>query len=171
MYTLSVKSKKRTLVYLVKDGQVLLAMKKRGFGVNKWNGVGGKIELGETLKGSASREVLEEIGVKVAPRNLKRVATINFLFPEFPDDQDMNVKVYVYFAKRWSGDPAESEEMAPQWFTFDSIPYSAMWDTDLFWLEKALEGNLLRGDIYYKLDPKTKEPIRGSCDLKLGTWR
>ena len=33
-----------TLSYFVQDGQVLLAMKKRGFGMGKWNGPGGKVK-------------------------------------------------------------------------------------------------------------------------------
>ena len=37
-----------TLCLLKKDNRILLAMKKRGFGEGKYNGVGGKIENGET---------------------------------------------------------------------------------------------------------------------------
>lgn len=33
---------KTTLNFLIKDSQILLAMKKRSFGKDKWNGVGGK---------------------------------------------------------------------------------------------------------------------------------
>lgn len=33
--------KKVTIVFLVRDDKILLAMKKRGFGEGKWNGVGG----------------------------------------------------------------------------------------------------------------------------------
>ena len=36
--------KKTTLCFLLKNDEVLLAMKKRGFGVGKWNGVGGKLK-------------------------------------------------------------------------------------------------------------------------------
>mgnify|MGYP001082927151 CR=1 FL=1 len=51
-----------TLVYPI-DGEaegmvgarILLGMKKRGFGMNKWNGFGGKIEQGETLLEAAAR--------------------------------------------------------------------------------------------------------------------
>ena len=39
-----------TLLFLRRDGQILLAMKKRGFGEGKWNGVGGKVEPGETAR-------------------------------------------------------------------------------------------------------------------------
>lgn len=31
--------KKATLLLLVREGEVLLAMKKRGFGMGKWNGL------------------------------------------------------------------------------------------------------------------------------------
>ena len=35
-----------TLCLLMRDNEILLAMKKRGFGVGKWNGVGGKVKNG-----------------------------------------------------------------------------------------------------------------------------
>ena len=38
-----------TLMLVVKDGRVLLGEKKRGFGMGKWNGFGGKVEAGETI--------------------------------------------------------------------------------------------------------------------------
>ena len=39
-----------TLVFVFnKQKQILLAMKKRGFGVGKWTGAGGKVEDGETI--------------------------------------------------------------------------------------------------------------------------
>ena len=37
------KRKLLTLVFLREGGKVLLGMKKRGFGVGKWNGFGGKV--------------------------------------------------------------------------------------------------------------------------------
>jgi 8-oxo-dGTP pyrophosphatase MutT (NUDIX family) len=38
-----------TLVFVFNPaGDILLAMKKRGFGEGKWNGAGGKVEPGET---------------------------------------------------------------------------------------------------------------------------
>ena len=42
---------------LVKNqaGEILLGLKKRGFGVGKWNGFGGKVEPGETIPQAAAR--------------------------------------------------------------------------------------------------------------------
>ncbi len=49
-----------TLIFLVKrtDGnitEICLAMKKRGFGMGRWNGVGGKVEKGEAIEDAALR--------------------------------------------------------------------------------------------------------------------
>ena len=56
-----------TLLFLLKDKQILLAEKKRGFGVGKYNGIGGKLEPGETLTQTMIRETQEEIVVDVKP--------------------------------------------------------------------------------------------------------
>ena len=40
---------------------MLLGMKKRGFGTGKWNGFGGKVEVGETVADAAQRELEEEV--------------------------------------------------------------------------------------------------------------
>lgn len=57
------KLRQATICLLIKDDQVLLALKKRGFGEGKWNGVGGKVKDGETIEQTAIRETQEEIGV------------------------------------------------------------------------------------------------------------
>jgi 8-oxo-dGTP pyrophosphatase MutT (NUDIX family) len=44
--------------------RLLLGMKKRGFGAGKWNGFGGKIEVGETPRAAAIREMKEEACVE-----------------------------------------------------------------------------------------------------------
>ena len=54
-----------TLCLLIKDNKILLPIKKRGFGKGKNNGVGGKLEDGETELEAMIRETKEEIGVDV----------------------------------------------------------------------------------------------------------
>lgn len=48
-------SKLFTLIVVMNGDEVLLGMKKRGFGIGKWNGFGGKVEAGETIADSAIR--------------------------------------------------------------------------------------------------------------------
>ena len=49
------KDKLYTLIYVLKDDVVLLGMKKRGFGVGRWNGFGGKVMDGEDIAAGAKR--------------------------------------------------------------------------------------------------------------------
>lgn len=134
-----------TLVFLVKKSQgkiinVCLAMKKRGFGVNRWNGVGGKVdEERETIEEAAERETEEEIGVFV--EELNKVAELLFYFPHNPAWDQL---VHVYFSENWVGEPKESEEMKPRWFPTNELPYSDMWPDDIYWLPEVLGGNLLK---------------------------
>jgi len=53
-----------TVLVVVKDGKVLLGMKKRGFGEGRWNGFGGKPNAGESVEEAAIRETQEECGIK-----------------------------------------------------------------------------------------------------------
>jgi 8-oxo-dGTP diphosphatase/2-hydroxy-dATP diphosphatase len=125
--------KERTLVFLHKPDskEILLAMKKRGFGKGKWNGVGGKFEEGESIEEAAIREALEEIGVKINTAHLDKRAEIDFIFK---DKSDLDQYVHVFFVEKWEGEPTESEEMKPEWFHHDLIPYKEMWIDDEHWI-------------------------------------
>ena len=51
-----------TLLYVVKNGRVLLIRKKRGLGAGFFNGVGGKARLGETPEQPPSERWLRRWG-------------------------------------------------------------------------------------------------------------
>lgn len=136
---------RRTLLFLVKDNEVLLAMKKRGFGAGKWNGVGGKIEPGETVEQALVRECQEEI--IVTPKSWKKVAEHDFVQDATTTPWHMYVHAYITYD--WQGEPSETEEMRPKWFAFSDIPYSEMWDDDELWLARVLAGETLKGSFTF----------------------
>ncbi len=116
-------------------------MKKRDFGVGRWNGAGGKVYKGESLITGLKRETKEEIGVKLI--KLTKVADIDFYFPEH---KDWDQKMHAYICDKWEGEPMESEEMKPKWFAFSKIPFDAMWPDDMYWLPQVLTGKLVKGE-------------------------
>jgi len=162
--------RKATLVFLIKrkgDGKIvkiLLAMKKRGFGKGRWNGVGGKPNPGENITYCAKREANEEIGVKLS--QIKEIGIIKFRFKYNKEwDQD----VYFYFCENWEGTPAESDEMKPKWFAVDKIPYSAMWPDDRYWMPIALKENKFRGSILFGENDKIIENKINNLELRRKT--
>ena len=142
--------KESTLLFLRRDNEILLAMKKRGFGEGRWNGVGGKIEAGESIEAALVRESTEEIGV--TPTNFSKVADISF--DQYFKGEHALMSVNVFIATEWEGEPTESEEMEPQWFPVDSLPYDAMWQDDPYWLPLVLEGKKIKAS--FVMDTKDK---------------
>ncbi len=132
----------RTCLCLIRrrsaDGpQLLLGLKKTGFGEGKWVGLGGHIEPGEKPEAAAVREVAEESGLVVPADSLEHVASIEFRFPSRPPwDQTAEV----YLTSVYSGEPAESDEVAPAWFGEDALPFPLMWDDARYWLPLVLAG-------------------------------
>lgn len=122
-------------------------MKKRGFGVGKWNGYGGKFEGNESTRASATRELQEESGLEVKEEDLSHVAVINFYF-----DNAHMFECHVFSACSWKGEPAETEEMRPQWYLQSQLPYSEMWVDDQYWIPMVLAGKKIKADFYFNKD-------------------
>lgn len=133
------KQKELTLMFLIRGEEILLAMKKRGFGVGKWNGVGGKVEDGETTEQALIRECKEEIFV--TPKQYIKVARL--VFDEIHESERKLMNVNVYLCNEWDGDPQESEEMKPQWFKQSDIPFDECWSDDKYWLPLVLQGKYI----------------------------
>lgn len=128
-----------TLCIVCDEGRVLLGMKKRGFGVGRWNGFGGKLENGESLEEGAAREMKEEAGI--TPTEMSKVGILDFSFA----DKSGDLEVHVFKVDAFSGEPVETEEMFPEWFSYDEIPYVQMWSDDKEWLPFLLTRKLFRG--------------------------
>src|SRR3989338_4245642 len=103
-----------TLCIIHQHPLVLLGMKKKGFGMGRWNGFGGHVEKGETIEEAARREVQEEAGITV--NVLEKRGVLEFEFQGNPEI----LEVHVFNSSDFSGEPTESNEMKPQWFSIDS---------------------------------------------------
>ncbi|MSU60307.1 MAG: 8-oxo-dGTP diphosphatase [Candidatus Staskawiczbacteria bacterium] len=133
-----------TLCLICREGAILLGMKKRGFGMGKWNGFGGKVNEGETIEDATKRELLEESGLTAT--TLEKVGILRFNWQGKEEDI---LEVHSFKALDFSGEPMETEEMKPQWFSIKDIPFEKMWPDDKYWVPLFLEGKKFEGKFLY----------------------
>lgn len=127
-----------TLMFIVKDGRILLIEKKRGLGAGKINGPGGKIDPGETPLESVIRECEEEL--LITPLGARKLGELWFAMSDCPD-----ILCHVYRADDLLGEPTETDEAVPVWATLDAIPYPRMWEDDRHWLPLLVEETTFHG--------------------------
>jgi 8-oxo-dGTP diphosphatase/2-hydroxy-dATP diphosphatase len=128
-----------TLVLVRQGGRVLLGMKKEGLGAGRWNGFGGKVKSSESIEDAAQREIFEEAGITVT--KIEKVGVCEFYSPVRP----FVVEMHIFSADKFTGEPAESDEMRPQWFEVAELPRSEMWQSDLYWWPYFLDGKKFKG--------------------------
>lgn len=142
--------KKVFTLAIVRDGErVLLGRKKRKHGAGFWNGFGGGVEEGESIEDAARRECTEE--VCITPQQMARRGVLHFHYPDRPLGADEH-EVHVFEVASFTGKPQETDEMAPQWFAIEDIPYDAMWSDDKLWLPLLLAGKQFRGTFVFDAD-------------------
>ena len=124
-----------TLIVLsnIHERKLLLGKKLRGFGTGKYNGFGGRIEIGETPAQCAQRELMEEANLHVDLEHFEKgsVGTLSFTFQ---DRKDIEMLVHLFHVnvhfnnvplnddRNFKGviiDPdtiRPCDEMIPEWF-------------------------------------------------------
>ncbi|XP_043787849.1 7,8-dihydro-8-oxoguanine triphosphatase-like [Apis laboriosa] len=133
-----------SLVFIRKSTEILLGLKKRGFGKDKWNGFGGKIEPGESILHGAMRELKEECGLSA--QELRKIGILEFEFEE----NEVLLEVHVFETYKYYGKIIESEEMRPKWYNLKDIPFKEMWPDDEYWFPYMLRGQFFKGYFLYR---------------------
>ena len=134
-----------TILFIIKDGRILLIEKKRGLGAGKINGPGGKIDPGETALQAAIRETQEEL--MITPHAPRKLGELRFSMSDCPD-----ILCHVYRADDFSGTPTETDEAVPVWTALDEIPYHRMWEDDRHWLPLLLQEQPFLGRFVFEED-------------------
>lgn len=132
--------------------ELLLGVKKRGFGAGRLVAPGGRIEPGESAPEAAVREVREESGLAVALADLRSAGHIRYRFPARPE---WDLTITVFTADRFEGEPRASDEIDPAWHAVASLDYGAMWDDARYWLPGVLAGERVDALITFAADNAT----------------
>jgi 8-oxo-dGTP diphosphatase len=147
--------------------ELLLGVKKRGFGAGRLVAPGGRLEAGESAAGATVREVREETGLEVALGDLRAAGRIAYRFPARPE---WDLTIAVFTAGRFAGEPRPSDELDPAWHRVAELDYTAMWDDARYWLPAALAGERVDALITFAADNTTVASVEAAASGGSGGW-
>ena len=119
-----------TLCYIEKDGCYLLlhrVKKEHDINHDKWIGVGGGFENGESPEDCLLREVREETGLTLTSYSLRGVIT-------FVTDCQESEYMFLYTADGFSGELTDCEEGTLEWVPKSRIYALPIWEGDRVFL-------------------------------------
>ena len=124
-----------TLCYIKNNDQTLMVYRNKkpnDMHRGKWNGLGGKFELGESPEECVVREVLEESGLAIHRPKMHGL----LVFPNFKGD---DWYVFVFTVREFEGELIDSPEGRLEWIPDDKLTSLNLWASDQIffpWLEK-----------------------------------
>ena len=120
-----------TLCYL-QDGNRYLMLhrtkKKKDDNADKWIGIGGKFEDGESPEDCVLREVREETGLNLLQYRYRGIIT-------FVNDRYPTEYMHLFTATEWEGVPCECDEGELAWIDKQELLRLPMWEGDRFFLQ------------------------------------
>lgn len=124
------KSRLTTLCYIEKDNQYLMlhrVSKKKDINKDKWIGVGGHFEEGESPEECLLREVWEETGLTLTAYQFRGIVT--FCCEDYPTEY-----MCLYTADGFYGTLKECDEGTLEWVDKERIETLNLWEGDILFL-------------------------------------
>ncbi len=146
-----------TLVYALRDGQVLMMYRRKQPNLGQWIAPGGKVELHESPAECAVRELDEETGLRAAGRpELRLIVTETSPLP------DWQWLMFIYLVREFSGELAgDGREGDLAWVPIDQVHALNIPQADAIFFPFVVDGS--PGPISMKFEY--------DGDLKLHAWR
>lgn len=136
-----------TLCYVKHEGKTLMLhriKKQNDMHEGKWNGLGGKLEEGETPEECVIREVREESGLIISDPKLHGFIT----FPAFDGFEDWYV--FVFTAEKFGGKLIDSNEGRLEWIPDDKLTELNLWEGDKTFLKWLFQDKFFSAKFSYK---------------------
>ena len=143
------------LVYVLCGSKVLMlhrAQREGDIHSGKWNGLGGKLEKGESFLMAAQRELQEESGLKLPLTAFKSMGQIHFPNFKAAKNEDWMVGLFVAEAPDsvLNFSFSQSAEGQCEWVEKTEIANLNLWPGDKLFLPSLLEGKKQNGCIWYE---------------------
>jgi 8-oxo-dGTP diphosphatase len=119
----------------------------------KWNGLGGKLEAGESPEECAIREVWEESGLRMVNPVLRGVIT----FPHFSKEEDWYT--YIFVAYQYSGELIDSTEGVLAWVDNDKLFDLNLWPGDRIFMRWLDDRRFFSAKFVYTAGELTKYEV------------
>lgn len=134
-----------TLVYVKQNGHTLMLhriKKPNDIHEGKWNGLGGKLEPGESPEQCAIREVREESGLVITNPDYCGL----LVFADFSGD---DWYVWVFTARQFDGSISDSREGELRWVPDLELTTLNLWPSDLVFLPWLESGRIFSARFQY----------------------
>lgn len=105
-----------TLVYALRDGQVLMMHRRKEPNLGQWTAPGGKIELHESPAECAVRELREETGLVALER-----PELRLIVTEVSPLPDWQWLMFIYLVREFTGEVAGCAEGDLAWVPVDQV--------------------------------------------------
>ena len=126
-----------TLCYIEKDKEYLMlhrTKKKNDINKDKWIGIGGKFEDGESPEECIIREVKEETGLTLNTYKLRCIVT--YVSTNWETEY-----MFVFTSNDFTGELMECNEGDLQWVRKDRVTELNTWEGDKIFIEKIQKDN------------------------------
>lgn len=126
---------KSSLIYVENEGRYLMlhrVSKSNDPNKDKWIGVGGKLEDGETPEKCARREMTEETGL--TPMDMTYRGVVMFRSDRWPDEE-----MHLFTCKEFSGKLIPCDEGVLEWVNKADVPRLPIWEGDKTFLKLLAE--------------------------------
>lgn len=136
-----------TLCYIQSEESTLMlhrVKKENDIHQDKWNGLGGKFEAGESPEECLEREIKEESGLTLHSYRLAGLLT----FPKFDGVHDW--QVFLYQATGFSGELHNSDEGTLKWIPTNELLDLNLWQGDKYFIKWMLEGRFFSAKFIYE---------------------